>query len=149
MELKNQKRIAATVAKCSPKRVIFDNERLSEIKEAITKKDINSLIKDRAIFIKPVKGNSRGRLRKKKGKKKGRGSRKGKKNSVISGKTRWIRKVRAQKKFLKILRNEKKIEKKVYRDLYFKVKGGFFRSRRHIKVYLEERGLAENIEINK
>ena len=33
------------------------------------------------------------------------------------------------------------IEKKTYQKLYLKAKGGFFRNKRHIKLYLEEYGL--------
>ena len=46
MMLKPQKRIAAQVLKCSPKKIVFDTEKLSEIKEAITKQDIKTLITD-------------------------------------------------------------------------------------------------------
>ena len=76
-----------------------------------------------------------------KGKRKGAGSRKGKINSRISKKERWIIKIRAQRKLLKELREKKEIPKEAYSDLYMKAKGGFFRSRRHIMIYLEERGL--------
>ena len=50
MELKAQKRIAGVILKCSPKRIRFDPDRLSDIKESITKVDIKSLINDKAVF---------------------------------------------------------------------------------------------------
>jgi len=37
------------------------------------------------------------------------------------------------------LKDRKIIDDKLYRELYSKSKGGFFRSRRHIKLFLEER----------
>jgi len=40
MKLDKKKRLAAAVLQCSEKRVVFNTERLSEIKEAITKYDI-------------------------------------------------------------------------------------------------------------
>jgi len=42
---------------------------------------------------------------------------------------------------LKELREKSLIDKKIYRDTYRKSKGGFFRSRRHIKIYMDENNL--------
>jgi large subunit ribosomal protein L19e len=58
MNLKVQKRIAAEILKCSPKRVTFDTESLDEIKEAITKEDLRGLISSGAIAKKSAKGVS-------------------------------------------------------------------------------------------
>jgi len=44
MKLNLQKRLAAQILKCSEKRIQLDTTRLSDIKEAITKADIKSLI---------------------------------------------------------------------------------------------------------
>ena len=44
---------------------------------------------------------------------------------------------------LKGLKSSKRISTPTYRDMLGKAKGGFFRSRRHINLYLEERGLLE------
>ncbi len=144
MKVDNQKRLAARILKCSKKRVRFDPDRLSDIKEAITKIDIKGLIKDKAIRKIPVKGVSRGRARKRlvqrrKGKQKGAGSRKGSRGARIPKKKEWMNKIRAQRKLLRILKEKKIIDDKLYREFYSKSKGGFFRSRRHIKLYLEER----------
>jgi len=58
MKLDVQKRIAASVLKCSPKRVIFDSTKLKEIKEAITRSDIRGLVIDGFISKKRKKGIS-------------------------------------------------------------------------------------------
>jgi len=42
---------------------------------------------------------------------------------------------------LKDLRDKDLVTKKDYHELYLKSKGGFFRSKRHIKLYLEEHRL--------
>jgi large subunit ribosomal protein L19e len=148
MELKVQKKLAAAVLKCSKSRIKFDPERLDEIKEAITKVDIKSLIKDNAISRKPVNNTSRFRARKKivqkrKGRQKGAGSRKGKVTARLPKKRRWINRIRIQREFLKYLRDKEFIDKKVCRDLYLKCKGGFFRSKRHLKLYIDEHGLGK------
>ena len=143
MKLKSQKVLAAGLLKCSKKRVVFDTERLEEIKESITKADLRGLIKDNAISAKPVKGVSRGRARKrqeqkKKGRQKGFSSRKGKKTARLPKKKAWMSKIRTQRKFLKELKDKKIINKTISSDLRSKAKGGFFRSKRHIKIFLEK-----------
>ena len=147
MRSKTQKRIAATILKGSKNRVWFDRNRLEEIKEAITKADVRSLIKKGAISIKPIKGTSNVRVRKRrvqkvKKKRKGHGSRKGKENARDNRKKFWMNGIRLQRKFLKELKDKGIIDNKTYRMLYLRAKGGFFRSRRHLKLYINEHKLA-------
>jgi len=52
--------------------------------------------------------------------------------------------IRKQRKFVKELRDKKLINTKVYRQIYNKIKGGFFRSKNHIKLYLTENRLFED-----
>ncbi len=149
MKLKIQKRLAADVFGCSEKRIRFDTERLDEVKESITKADIKSLIKDKAIYRVPEKSVSRVRARKiqkqkSKGKMRGAGSKKGKKTARSPRKDSWMIKIRAQRVLLKLLKDSDIITKEIYRTLYKKAQGGFFRSRRHIKLYIEEHSLAGN-----
>jgi len=148
MKLKLQKRLASEVLKCSPKRVIFDNSQLTEIKEGITKGDIRSLIKGKAIKEKQKKGTSRLSAKKrqkqrKKGRQRGPGTKKGTKNARNSQKRQWINKVRKQRIFIKELRDKELISRLTYRQLYLKAKGGFFRSLRHLKIYMNENKLFE------
>ncbi len=146
MKLNIQKRLAAQILKCSKDKVKFEEDRLEDIKEAITKADIRALIIDKAISRKKKKGISRARARKRgiqrrKGRQKGYGSRKGKKTARLPKKKNWMNRVRLQRSFLKELKEKKLIDNKNFRDLYRKSKGGFFRSKRHIKIYLEEHDL--------
>jgi len=146
MKLKIQKRLSGIILKCSQKRIVFDPERLDEIKEAITKADIRGLIKDGAIFSKPKKGISKFRARKikrqkRKERQKGHGSRKGKKNARLSKKNFWMDRIRAQRDLLRRIKEKGLITNKTHKLLYAKAKGGFFRSVRHIKLYLEEHNL--------
>jgi large subunit ribosomal protein L19e len=148
MQLKIQKRLAAQVLKSTEKKIRLDSTRLEEIKEAITKTDIKSLVKDKAIRkIKPrgISGyrTNRNRLQKSKGRRRGFGSIKGSKGARRGNKEMWISSVRSQREFLKILRDKNVIGKSDYRSLYMKSKGGFFRSKRHIKVYMQEHGIVK------
>ena len=148
MQLKIQKRLAAQILKASENDIWLDSNRLDEIKEAITKADVKSLIKDKAIKSKKRKGISRYRIRKnkeqkKKGRRRGFGSIKGGKRARLSKKRRWINSIRIQRIFLQNLRDKKIIDGASYRSLYMKSKGGFFRSKRHIKIYMQEHGIGK------
>lgn len=146
MRLKSQKRIASRILKVGSKRVIFNNENLQDVKEAITRLDIRSLIKRGMISSKPKIGISRFRIRKaiiqkRKGRMKGEGSRKGKKGARLPRKNAWMAKIRVQRGFIKDLKNNGFISTRTYREMYNKSKGGFFRSKRHIKLYMDEKKL--------
>jgi len=149
MILKSQKRIAAQLMKTGKSRVKFDQERLDDIKESITKTDLRSLIRDKAIQAKPKKGVSRLRARKKiiqkrKGRRSNEGSRKGKRTVRLPRKKEWQNKIRLQRALLSKLKEEKKISTKDYRVLYRKAKGGFFRSKRHLHMYTIENNMIKN-----
>ena len=148
MQLRIQKRLAARILKRSKNDVWLDSGRLDEIKEAITKVDVRNLINQDAIKRKPSQGTSKSRsrekkLQKRKGRQKGPGSRKGSKNSRLTKKDKWVSRIRVQRKFLRNLRAKGVIGKSTYQNIYLKSKGGFFRSKKHIKVYIEERGLGK------
>lgn len=141
-----QKRIASTMLKGSAKRVSFSKNRLSDIKEAITRADLKSLISGGAITLKKKKGVSRARAnqiqkQKSKGQKKGLGKRKGRATARAPKKESWMSRIRTQRSFIKELKAKELISNRTYRDLYAKSKGGFFRSKRHIKLYLNENKL--------
>jgi len=147
MKLNLQKKLAAALLKCGKKKIVFDVSRLDDIKEAITKIDIRSLISEGAIKKKPSNATSKVRarkiaLQKRKGRRKGLGKRKGKKTARLPKKEAWINRIRTQRAFLKELKEKKIITSLVYQQLYMKSKGGFFRSKRHIKLYIEEHKLS-------
>lgn len=147
MELTVQRRLAAQLLKCSPKRVVFAQDSLESIKESITKADIRALINSGIITKRPVTSISQGRIRKakiqkSKGRRKGPGSRKSAIKARV-GKQTWIDKVRLQREFIQELRDKELITTASYRMLYQKTKGGFFRNKRHIKLFIDEKGLIE------
>lgn len=146
MRLQNQKRLAADVFKGSKKRVKFDTERLADIKEAITKFDIKALISEGVITEKKKRGISKGRKRqrqvqKRKGRQKGQGLRKGKKTARLPRKKEWMIRIRLLRLFLNELREKQLLTTKIFRNLYRKAAGGFFRSKKHLKIYITENKL--------
>jgi large subunit ribosomal protein L19e len=143
MNLKVQKRLAAQIFGCSPDRVVFNDDRLEDIKQAITKRDLKLLIGDGAITKKAGNFTSKFRARKlaiqkRKGRRAGPGSKKGKATARANPKQIWMHTIRVQREFVLLLLEKKIITRAAYRELYLKSKGGYFRSRRHIKLYLQE-----------
>ncbi len=143
-ELRSQKTMASRIMKCGITRVWIDPERIADVEEAITAEDIRSLVRDGVISAKPKKGNSNFRIKKimeqkKKGRRRGRGSRKG--NVAGLKKKAWMSRIRAIRKLLRELKAENKIDGKTYRLMYKKSKSGLFRSKSHVMIYLERNNL--------
>ena len=148
MNLQVQRRIAASILKAGENRVFFDENKLNDIKEAITKSDIRNLIKNGAIKSSQKKGVSSFRsnkikIQRRKGKRRGLGSRKGKKTARLRPKKIWMTKVRVQRGFAKLLKERKFITTQTYRLIYKMIKGNLFRSKRHLKLYLDENNLVK------
>jgi len=145
-DLKNQRRMAASILKCGVHRVWMDHDRLDEIARAVTKDDIRVLIHGKAIRARQKKGISSGRKKylsaqKKKGRRKGPGSRKGAKFARFPRKRQWIRTIRPIRAYLRELRDTGLISPSVYRRYYLKAKGGEFRNKRHLKSHLISDGV--------
>ncbi|MBI4095445.1 MAG: 50S ribosomal protein L19e [DPANN group archaeon] len=144
MNLKLQKRLAAKAANVGLARVIIEPTRVGDIKEAITKADIKSLIRDGAIRVLPEKRPSglHARMRhrqQKKGKQRGQATRRG------SAKARlgdiWPQRIRAMRSLIQDLKAKGQLTNEIYRNIYAKAKGGFFRDRGHILFYLKQNKL--------
>ncbi|AIG98902.1 MULTISPECIES: 50S ribosomal protein L19e [Archaeoglobus] len=143
MDLSLQRRLAASVLKCGENRVWFDPAALEDIATAATKQDIRELIEQGVIKRKPVNGVSRARinkrkLQKRKGRRRGHGSRKGAKGARMPRKRMWILRIRALRKALRQMKAEGVVDRRTYRILYRKAKGGEFRSVAHLKSYVEQ-----------
>ena len=144
-----QRRLAAEILKCGENRIWFDPDSLDDIKKAITKSDVRVLISNDAISKRRLLNTSKFWARKIKkqkseSKRKGFGSRKGKKTARLNPKRTWMNKIRLQRTYIKSLRASGLIAIADYHEIYMKSKGGFFRSLRHLKMYTKERGLLKN-----
>lgn len=143
-----QRKLAAKVMKCGVKRVwIADNPSVHEkVEEAVTRDDIRELVRFNGIQKIQKKGVSRGRARatadqKKKGRRKGHGSRKGAKNARTPKKRLWINTIRPIREELRTLRDDGRIDRSAYRKYYMRSKGGMFRSRAHLRSHLVSDGV--------
>lgn len=151
-DLRNQRRMASQLLKCGENRVWMDQDRVDEIAKAVTKDDIRVLIKGKAVKAKQKKGISSGRknfvaAQKLKGRRRGHGSRKGAKYARFPKKERWIRTIRPIRAYLRLLKNEEKINKSIYRKYYRKSKGGEFRSKHHLNTHLVSDGILKKEDV--
>jgi len=140
MDTNAQKRLAAKVMKVGVSRVRIIDQK--EADEAITRNDIRRLIVKGVITKINKRGTSRQysgyRLsQKKKGRRVGKGSLKGRKFSKKKAKDHWMGRVRAQRRMLKEMRDDNIIELAHYRKLYYMVKGGAFRNKNHLLYYMK------------
>lgn len=133
-----QKRMAAKVLKVGISRVWLDPSKLKDIEKAVTKWDIRKLIKQNAIKALPEKLH-RPKIRIKK--RRGIGRRKGGKYAIVPRKRRWISTIRPLREFLTELKASGQIDNPTYKKMRLLSKGGMFRSRTHLRLYLEQHHL--------
>ena len=122
MNLSKKRKLSAKVLGVGVNRIIFNNERLEEIKEAITRNDILDLYKNKVIGIKQIKGTRRaekikrkigvGNIRKK----------------IVNRKRDYARNVRKLRNYLKKLKTDEKINKDRYYDLRKKIKQNAYKN---------------------
>lgn len=138
MNLTSQKRIAAELMRCGVTRVRVKETK--EAEEALTREDVRQLIQQGVIWKIQKKGTSRAKARhilkqKKRGRRRGSGSKKGR---LTKSKPAWMSVIRAQRKLLADYRDAGQLSTANYRVLYGRTKGGMFRSKKHLLTYMRE-----------
>ncbi len=144
MGIRSVKRMASELLKAGISRIRVINP--EEAEKAITRQDVKNLIKKGLVIKVQKKGTSKFasrklKLQKKKGRRRGKGSRKGKKTARNPKKPQWIKTIRALRSLLKELKDNGQIERKVYTEFYKRIGGGEFRNKKHLLTYLKEHEL--------
>ncbi|VVC01879.1 50S ribosomal protein L19e [uncultured archaeon] len=143
MAMNTVRRIASEVLGVGESKVRFKPDAASKIGEALTREDVRGLIKDGSIYAIEPRGVSRLRGREKhsqmrKGRRFGKGSRKGTYGTRVGQKDTWVAKVRAQRKYLRMLVEKKQIQQGAVRKIYRMVKGNAFKGVKVMDIYLRD-----------
>lgn len=153
MNLKKQKQLVSRSLGVSPKRVKLSTapEHKKELQELISREGAKDLLSEGMITKLPPKGNSRTRAnhiaaQKKKGRRSGHGSRRGTQNARFGDKDKWMVKIRALRLLLKKFKDDSRLETSTYRDLYRKAKGNYFRNKKHMLLFIEQKSLLKEKE---
>jgi len=131
MNLRPKKELAAKTFAVGKDRVVFVEERLSEIKEAITKQDLKYLAQAGAIKIKPVKGR---KVNVKRKNRRGVGKIKLKVNKRKQEYVIITRKLRA---YASELKKQGKLTKEEVTEIRKKIRNRAFKSKANLKLYIE------------
>ena len=126
--------------KVGESRVWLDPAQKKDIETAITAADIRKLIQKGYAkkLPSPVK-----MPKEKSGRRRKSGSKRGAKHSIVSSKRKWILTVRPLRRMLKELKASRQLSNEDFKHLYKLVKGGTFRSRSHLRIYLDQHGLVK------
>ena len=140
--LTNQRRLAAQILKVGRNRVWINPERIDDVESAITREEVKKLVHEKIISPLPEKGVSRGRAKtiqakKRKGRRKGPGSRSGTPHATISKKEAWMTKIRSLRRKLRELKANRTITEANYRQLYMIAGSGRFTSIADMERYMK------------
>ncbi|MBU0958708.1 MAG: hypothetical protein KKB31_02055 [Nanoarchaeota archaeon] len=133
MNLGKKKALAIKTLKVGKGRIIFQKERLAEIKEAITKQDIRDLKKEGAIVVIGIKG------RKKNTKRANRRSYGKIRKKVNKSKKEYILTTRKLRKHVRGLRQQGELSREEALEIRKKIRNRMFRSKAHLKENLKLR----------
>jgi len=131
--LTNQRRLASRIMKVGKNRVWINPQRIEDVESAITREEVRKLVHEKIIAATPIQGVSRGRAKviqakKRRGRRKGPGSKSGTPRAVITKKEAWMTKIRSLRRKLRELKANRTITESTYRELYMIAGSGRFAS---------------------
>jgi len=127
MKLDSKKNLAVKTLGVGKSKIVFNTDRLDEIKEAITRQDIKDLVSSGAISIKENKGRKTNVKRKHR---KGEGNIKRK---VKNRKQEYVKMVRKLRNYVKELVKQGKVDKETSKELRKQIRNRKFKSKRNLR----------------
>ncbi len=127
MKLERKKSLVARTLGLGKERIRFNNSRLAEIKEAITKQDIRDLVESGAISVLPVSGR---KLVVRRARKRTPGKVRMK---IVDTKRRYITLTRKFRAYLDNLRKTGKVSEEKYQKIRSEIKASTFKDLNHFK----------------
>jgi large subunit ribosomal protein L19e len=115
----------------------LDPSEVKEISTANSRQNVRKLIKDGFILRKPEAIHTRANVQvrneaKAKGRHMGLGKRKGARNARLPVKVLWLRRLRVLRRMLKKYREQSKIDRNLYHELYAQVKGNKYKTKKQL-----------------
>jgi large subunit ribosomal protein L19e len=136
MKEEKAKQIASQILNSGVSRIKILPNAIEDVKKALTRNDIRKLIEDKKI-IAIAKKQKMKKERKKKSVRKG--------TAKARRSVKWEDKVRAQRRLLKKLKEEKKISNQNFKKVYKLIKSGNFASKSSLLTFLKDQKLIEEV----
>ncbi|HUC38976.1 MAG TPA: 50S ribosomal protein L19e [Candidatus Acidoferrum sp.] len=144
MSIQLTRRIAARQLRRGESKVRIKTASVEDAKKAMTTDDVRVMIKEGKIYAIPEKHNvsrraKSARAKKMKGRRSGSGSRRGTTKARMS--VDYKKRVRGQRRVLKILKKDKVIDNETFKRFYLLVKGGTFESKGSLISHMKGNGV--------
>ncbi len=134
MKLEKKKALAARTLNVGAGRIVFNAERLADIKEAITKQDIKDLQNSGAILIREKKGTLK-KMRRKTRRRPG-----SIKKQATPKKKHYITLTRKLRSHLSSLKKKNKLSREEHSNLRKEIRANAFKSLAHMKEKISQQG---------